>query len=921
MPPRRRPTAFEVSFGEEESPNGGLEAPGSFKRKAPPDTAAAGLHNPKRPNSAESEAPVRPPPPPRKYYTPRPGEILEAHALIVGEDEVPDDGEDKPVRVLDRFCVFDPQTFEMVSLEQLEVLSDRAFEAAGYVMPHFLNDEDAGQEDELDEDYEAVRVRLSAILRCTVDCTKQDDPIYLETTHAWYILRNSSKSYRAFYQPFWTTQKITQHLLYTATSEPTTSYVDFLEYLRRDILRTDVRPQDFRTARPRITDEIATSDNAADLRASALVQAVLECKQFPTGIPSTRSVRHIHMPIRDLSDSANDIDLAVLRPEHQNPTHVTPLIEKLAHGLFRESLVVVGDRPARPDKAFEARRKSADAALLVDYVLAANADNSRRRIAYPDVLKRVRKWATQVYLGKEQYSIGDVIIVTQGRDENRPNDKVPELPTCKEALKPNDTLANFFWFAKIISIKREHSKFHIQWFEHSSRTFLGDMGNPRELFLTFLCQDLSFDVVVGKIRVTRVDDDNVPEDLDGYFYRLAYHCHEASFIDIPPPLPVEALLDEDPEAKCPPCNYKEQEGSEDELVEIKDGVAYRSENYHKDDYVLFQGEDSPAKVGQITSTCILECTATVSLLGCVAAIEGLPNNILKDERHLFLTQEKETVPVDKFLRKVFVFLQDAIVQDLAGWRAAHLDHYYATWTLPSVKGRWSQRRLISNFSSCSPCIYQHQDDEELADHIRKMMARSPMRILDLFSGVGALSLGLERSLHAQTSHAVEISPSAARTLCINSPSTIVYNQCANEVLSYAIKQHKKIPLPHGVPLDVLQSSVLPPPPKPEEIDIITAGFPCQPHSRLNMFQKANDVKSNLILNLLSWVDFLRPNHCVFENVRGFLSFSLNTVQADQYGVEDGIEMGGLKFVVHALVSMNSLWLTPGCSLWDPPNPG
>ncbi|KAI0043541.1 hypothetical protein FA95DRAFT_1575056 [Auriscalpium vulgare] len=564
--------------------------------------------------------------------------------------------------------------------------------------------------------------------------------------------------------------------------------------VRRDILHTDVRPQDFRTARPRITDDIAISDNRDDLRASALVQAVLTCKQFPTDLPTTRSVRHIHMPIRDLSSGASniDIDLAVLRPEHQNPTHVTPLIEKLARGLFRERLVVVGDRPARPDKAFEARRKSADAALLLDCILAANADNSRRRIAYPDVPKRERKWATQVLLDDEPYSIGDVIIVMQkkkhvtplieklarglfrerlvvvgdrparpdkafearrksadaallldcilaanadnsrrriaypdvpkrerkwatqvllddepysigdviivmqnpthvtplieklarglfrerlvvvgdrparpdkafearrksadaallldcilaanadnsrrriaypdvpkrerkwatqvllddepysigdviivmrGPDDNRPHDKVPEIPTCKEALKPNDTLANYFWFVKIISIKREHSEFHIQWFEHSSRTFLEDMGNPRELFLTLLCDDLAFNVVVGKLRVTRVDGDYVPENLDGYFYRLAYHCNEASFIDIPPPLPVEALLDEDPEAKCPPCNYKEQEGSEDELTEIKDGFAYRSEIYHCDDYILFKGNGSLAKLGRIS---------------------------------------------------------------------------------------------------------------------------------------------------------------------------------------------------------------------------------------------------------------------------------------------------------------------------------
>lgn len=77
----------------------------------------------------------------------------------------------------------------------------------------------------------------------------------------------------------------------------------------------------------------------------------------------------------------------------------------------------------------------------------------------------------------------------------------------------------------------------------------------------------------------------------------------------------------------------------------------------------------------------------------------------------------------------------------------------------------------------------------------------------------------------------------------------------------------------------------------------------QPHSTLNMFQKADDKKSNLILNLLSWVDFLKPKFCFFENVRGFLQFSLNAIQLSQYRVGGGIKMGGLKFLVYALLKM------------------
>ena len=75
-----------------------------------------------------------------------------------------------------------------------------------------------------------------------------------------------------------------------------------------------------------------------------------------------------------------------------------------------------------------------------------------------------------------------------------------------------------------------------------------------------------------------------------------------------------------------------------------------------------------------------------------------------------------------------------------------------------------------------------------------------------------------------------------------------------------------------------------------------------------MFQHANDRKSHLILNLLSWVDFLRPKYCVFENVRGFLRYNLHAYQAGKHRVEGGVEMGGVKFLVRALLAMRLAFL-------------
>ncbi len=71
----------------------------------------------------------------------------------------------------------------------------------------------------------------------------------------------------------------------------------------------------------------------------------------------------------------------------------------------------------------------------------------------------------------------------------------------------------------------------------------------------------------------------------------------------------------------------------------------------------------------------------------------------------------------------------------------------------------------------------------------------------------------------------------------------------------------------------------------------------QSYSTLNTYQQAHDWKSHLMLTLLSWVDFLRPKYCFFENVKGFLQYNLHASQASKYIVEGGNDKGGLEFLL------------------------
>lgn len=93
--------------------------------------------------------------------------------VIMGEDldDLVDD--DKPVRALTHFAIFDPRTRELISLDELYAgETHRQFEAFGTVTPVFANEEDAGQDDDYESgkrDRFVQRLRTSTIFDFMID--------------------------------------------------------------------------------------------------------------------------------------------------------------------------------------------------------------------------------------------------------------------------------------------------------------------------------------------------------------------------------------------------------------------------------------------------------------------------------------------------------------------------------------------------------------------------------------------------------------------------------------------------------------------------------------------------------------------------------------------------------------------------------
>lgn len=62
------------------------------------------------------------------------------------------------------------------------------------------------------------------------------------------------------------------------------------------------------------------------------------------------------------------------------------------------------------------------------------------------------------------------------------------------------------------------------------------------------------------------------------------------------------------------------------------------------------------------------------------------------------------------------------------------------------------------------------------------------------------------------------------------------------------------------------------PPKIKNVDLLTAGFPCQPFSNAGSRKGTDDARGNLYQSTYKFIEALNPKAVIYENVRGLLSF-------------------------------------------------
>ena len=126
----------------------------------------------------------------------------------------------------------------------------------------------------------------------------------------------------------------------------------------------------------------------------------------------------------------------------------------------------------------------------------------------------------------------------------------------------------------------------------------------------------------------------------------------------------------------------------------------------------------------------------------------------------------EDVPLEDLLAPCYVLHKDLIF-DVNLWTALGAEYFYFQYRFSQrLPASWNEREHLAENAriGCEICAYVLQARIGEALTFAEEAQTRKLRAFDVFAGAGAMSLGMENATGGmRTTHAVEISPSAAQT--------------------------------------------------------------------------------------------------------------------------------------------------------------
>ena len=530
--------------------------------------------------------------------------------------------------------------------------------------------------------------------------------------------------------------------------------------------------------------------------------------------------------------------------------------------------------------------------------------------------------------------------------EAKINGKVVSVGDCV-LVRPDDIRTPLFVF-KIVSlfqlVKNESSLegklAHVQKFCRGSDTILGETSDPKELFALNSCETIQLFEVEDKATVAYWRGPANFKDLGNtdlsivtpsaelganqFWYRMSYESSCARFETVDPrwihneggcfccelqniqkQMLTPVLVDGnvlrfrgqefrvgdglylEPGTFEHVGKYNGAKANSNVMIDKNVDTTIHTEYYRKliKTSENIKGDASvfpnPYEIGVISK--LRPSKSDPSVPRCAVRVFYRPENIKNLDgnpkliNYLFSSNEEEYLTdLNKIQGKCEVLHASCVPGDIFTWTKAKLDRFFYD---SSYDREEKNVALVPSTTT----------KKEKMDQV----SVRPLRMMDVFAGVGGLSVGLEQAKVAEAKWAIEFVKEAASAFKVNHPNCEVMLEDCNvileKVLSGKTLHRKKIKMPMR-----------------GEVEMLCGGPPCQGFSMMNRFNEReySTFKNSQVSSFLSYCDYYRPRFFILENVKNFGSFkdsivlklcmrvlvymgyqcTFGVLQAGQYGV-------------------------------------
>ncbi|KAM0790076.1 hypothetical protein ACM66B_005404 [Microbotryomycetes sp. NB124-2] len=478
---------------------------------------------------------------------------------------------------------------------------------------------------------------------------------------------------------------------------------------------------------------------------------------------------------------------------------------------------------------------------------------------------------------------------------------------------------------------------HVTWFMHRQLSPLGIVASPRALVFADHCETVTSSAIAARIDIKRVDVKQKPPS-EGLYYSHYYDKTDGSWRDFALLLDADnfEFCDKHEVPRCAGCERRQNEfrtsqedpepGPEEEgarvphpvWIEEDKSFLYDDDVYHIGDYVYVSPPPpdksrqwrQPFQLGRLISVPAdeqepldRESRMTVQwlfrydellqnedkrrdsmrlvstdILGTLVEIQDLRGTFSVTHWKDLLEQAQAEVDGDDLTSEewadvALVWLarqnnrfhcSERFVGDVKDFRGCLEDGNPPRKPLPATEAAEFLQSFQSNIAkqfipSCSLCEKERRLKRE--EERRALAAVPKLRGLALYAGADLYGNGLEQGCAAlETVAGVEVDPVACLMHRANR-NGLTFEETVSDFLERAIE---------GTLADKAGWK----PPRPDAIDVIYAGCPCQGFSQVNKAKKADDLRCAEPWVFLSCMDHWRPLFASFENVREIQRFVL-----------------------------------------------